>query len=143
MSLLDKLADRAMDEAAERGADWLKKGLRAADDLAAEHLEGEALGAVRVGLEILDKHEKDLVALGVGGLGSFMILMGVGDYTEAKRQLLTALEDATFESLMATSDSATEAVLEQAAERDEAWESIKKIGKELATALLPYLLMAL
>lgn len=143
MSLLDKLADRAMDEAAERGNDWLAKGLDRADELAAETFEGEDLGLVRKGLHVLKEHEGDLVALGVGGLGKFVALIGAGRDAQAKETLLEALETATFDELMRASDAASEATLLDAESREAAWESIKRLGADLAQKVLPLLLMAL
>lgn len=143
MSLLDKLADRAMDEAAERGPDWLAKGLDAADELAAETFDGEALGHVRKGLQVMKDNEAELVSLGVGGLGRFVALIGAGRDAQAKEALLAALENASFADLMRASDSAAEAVIRDAEARDAAWESVKQLGADLAQKVLPLLLMAL
>ena len=92
---------------------------------------------------MLKEHEGDLVALGVGGLAKFVALIGAGRTAEAKEQILEALENATFEQLMAASDAASEATLLDAESREAAWQSMKRLGADLAQKVLPLLLMAL
>lgn len=144
MSLLDKLADKALDAVDDKGGEWFDKGMEKAVDL----LESSALGRdektdVRGALTEVSARKGSLLHLGKGGLVSVLASLGVGHHGEARARFIKSLESATFDELMDASTAAAAHVIKDAEDREKAWEEVKDMAGTIARLAVPFILAAL
>lgn len=159
MSLLDRLKDKALEEARDpaRQKKWVESGFDAALEksrklLPTDWTEGE-LKALRdtaeFGLQKLELHKAALVKLGEQGLKSTLTLVAIGDYEEASKHaaLLYLRESADWDAVTAAilreAEAGNQAKRDLDAAREEILDVLKDIGVTAAKAALPLLLAAL
>ncbi len=144
MSLLDKLADKGLDLADDRGGAWFDKGMsKAADLVNGSDLDGDEKEAVKTALSVVATRKASLLHLGKGGIVAVLASLGVGNHEAARVRFIKSLELAGFDELMAASDAATAAVIKDAEDREKAWEEVKDMAGTIARLAIPFLLAAL
>lgn len=170
MSLVDSIATHAARAVDDRAGGWLDGGIERVRDALAVRREELRLRAEDPGYDALPHAarraigvETDLVELGREGLASvearkgalvrlgkaraFAVLAQLGAGRENEARLLYLETSATLEERLAASEASTVATLAAAREREEAWDEVLTIAREVGAlalkALIPVLLAAL
>lgn len=152
MSLIESIAVHAARAVDDKGDGWLDKGIERARDMlerqvseATRPLEVAMAELGRDALDAVDERKGALATLGKARALAVLVQLGAGREDEAR--LLYLATAATFGELLAASEASTQATLAATRAREEAWDEIKKLAKEVGAialkALIPILLAAL
>ncbi len=144
MSLLDKLADKALDAVDDKGGDWFDKAMSKAAELAnGSDLSGPHKADTKQALSVVASRKGSLLHLGKLGLVSVLGSLGVGQDDKAKARFLKSLETAPFDDLMAASEAASSHVIKDAEDRERAWKEVQDMAGTIARLAIPFILAAL
>lgn len=152
MSLVDAIAVHAARAVEDRADGWLDKGLERAGDLlerqASEATRPLEVALVELGRDALDAVEARKSALAsLGKARALAVLVQLGAGREDEARLLYLATAATFEERLAASEASTVATLAATRAREEAWDEVKQLAKEVGAialkTLIPILLAAL
>lgn len=148
MSLLDtagRAADEHMDDWVDKLLDRAGKLLDDAAPVGPPGLGSLSHEAGAAALIALEGHKDDLARLGRFGAAFALAAFGAG---ETEEQILTWLrQGATFEERLKAQADATSALSQATAEREAAWDSLKKtlqdVGRVAVRYVVPFLVAAL
>jgi hypothetical protein len=140
MSMLEKLAEKGLEQFKKRGPEWVEKLVEEGRDLLPPN-EGDGAEIHEQGNKALDwlMDNKDKIAdHGLLGLQAFVGYVAIGDGNNAAKVYLA--HGAGWDDLHNAVDAAADAVEQAALDKAAAFAIAKELGSRLAKALFPILM---